>query len=364
MKKITTTLLAAIVLCGMAHAESVYNQSYTRLLLSGGNIYMSDGTTLVSSLNDSYIATYWYSATGDPADLTPFGAGVFSDLVDFLNPNTSYDPPRGAGSLYWVSNYGERLELTLGEHLFAIRVFQASELVETFADYYYANYSTIMPPWSPFNGLLDVTNEEIEVLWNGVSSGEVGDFQFSILCGKQNGPFSDLAYSLRFNFVGGNLQAVPEPSAWLLLGVGITFLVLIRKTQKTQKNRGHKRDGKGFLSLISLCVFCISVLSVSSTSYAAPFAQTFTFKQPDGEKIELWGEGDEFYAVFEHNGYTVMFDPTTKTYYYALLSQDGKELESTGLVVGFDDPSRTKLQKHLRISTESVKEKVQTRRDL
>ena len=47
---------------------------------------------------------------------------------------------------------------------------------------------------------------------------------------------------------------------------------------------------------------------------AAPFAKIFKFTQPDGTRIEVWGEGDEFRAVFEHNGYTVVMDAARKTY--------------------------------------------------
>ena len=72
----------------------------------------------------------------------------------------------------------------------------------------------------------------------------------------------------------------------------------------------------------------------------APFAKKIPFTQPDGTQIVLWGQGDEFYAVFETlDGYTVMFNQQTKAYEYAGLSADGDQLISTGVAVGQGNPS-------------------------
>ena len=104
----------------------------------------------------------------------------------------------------------------------------------------------------------------------------------------------------------------------------------------------------------------IALAAVSS--FAAPFAQKIPYTQPDGTQIELWGEGDEFYAVFESlDGYTVVFDPATKAYQYAQLSPDGSALLPTGSLVGKDDPATLGLAKHLRITPEAVKEQAQQR---
>ncbi len=90
---------------------------------------------------------------------------------------------------------------------------------------------------------------------------------------------------------------------------------------------------------------------------AAPFAKQITFRQPDGTEIALWGEGDEFHAVFETlDGYTVTFDPADKAYYYAALAADGSNLLSTRLLVGRDAPA-PELEKHLRISPEAARAK-------
>ena len=81
--------------------------------------------------------------------------------------------------------------------------------------------------------------------------------------------------------------------------------------------------------------------------------------QPDGTRI--WGEGDEFRAVFEHQGYTVVWDEATKAYAYARLSADGTELIPTQLLVGRDDPALNGLPQHLRVDPEVAAEQARQR---
>jgi M6 family metalloprotease-like protein len=103
------------------------------------------------------------------------------------------------------------------------------------------------------------------------------------------------------------------------------------------------------------------ILWASVNVHAAPFAKTVHFTQPDGAQIAIWGEGDEFRAVFEHNGYTVVCDPATRTYMYARLSADGSELIPTRLVVGRDDPVAGGLPQHLRIAEEAARANARAR---
>jgi len=103
------------------------------------------------------------------------------------------------------------------------------------------------------------------------------------------------------------------------------------------------------------------VVLTASLVQAAPFAKTFRFKQPDGTRIEVWGQGDEFSAVFEHQGYTVVMDPARKTYTYARLSADGSELIPTRLDVGKADPQTSGLPQHLRVSPEAAAAKRKAR---
>jgi M6 family metalloprotease-like protein len=94
---------------------------------------------------------------------------------------------------------------------------------------------------------------------------------------------------------------------------------------------------------------------VTHHTFAAPFARTVEFTQPDGEIIRLWGEGNEFYAVFETlDGYTVLFDETRKAYCYAVLNNDGTALLSSGVPVGDQRPPG--LQPHIRIEPEIARE--------
>lgn len=104
------------------------------------------------------------------------------------------------------------------------------------------------------------------------------------------------------------------------------------------------------------------IVCLASLAQAAPFAQKIQFEQPDGTRIELWGKGDEFYAVFETlDGYTVVFDPAAKAYYYAERSADGQQLLSTGLQVGKGDPRVGGLAQHVRITPEAVDKQVSSR---
>jgi hypothetical protein len=98
------------------------------------------------------------------------------------------------------------------------------------------------------------------------------------------------------------------------------------------------------------------IVGLAFSCVAAPFAQKIQFEQPDGARIELWGEGDEFHAVFETlDGYTVTFDPARKAYCYATVSADGAQLVATDLAVGAGDPALRGLAKHVRISKEAAR---------
>jgi len=67
--------------------------------------------------------------------------------------------------------------------------------------------------------------------------------------------------------------------------------------------------------------------------WAAPYGlsgKAVRWTQPTGEKIDLRVFGDEHFARTETvDGYTVVFDAATKTYYYAALAADGESLVPT-----------------------------------
>ncbi len=95
----------------------------------------------------------------------------------------------------------------------------------------------------------------------------------------------------------------------------------------------------------------VSLFGCVINAAGAPFERAVSFNQPNGTAIELWGKGDEFHAVFETlDGYTVVYSPESKAYYYAARSADGTDLVPTAFQVGQADPDTLGLAKHLRKS--------------
>jgi len=120
-------------------------------------------------------------------------------------------------------------------------------------------------------------------------------------------------------------------------------------------SQGRARGCTGIIALIILLIG-------SQTAITAPFARKFSCIQPGGAAIELWGRGDDFYATFETlDGYSVVYVPEQRTYYYAQLSPDQNDLMSSGLVVGQDDPRRLNLVPHLRINAGAAQSKATAR---
>lgn len=113
----------------------------------------------------------------------------------------------------------------------------------------------------------------------------------------------------------------------------------------------------------SAAAFMMLAAVFVQTAFAAPFAKIVEFTQPTGQTVQLWGEGDDFRAVFETlDGYTVMFDKALKGYVYAELNADGSELLSTGVLVGQNRPAG--LQQHLRINPEDAQRQAHARQEL
>jgi M6 family metalloprotease-like protein len=113
-------------------------------------------------------------------------------------------------------------------------------------------------------------------------------------------------------------------------------------------NAKQKISAVVLLWALLLCITCYPW-----DAHAAPFSEFVEFTQPDNTQITLWGEGDEFYADFETTeGYSVVFDPQKKAYYYAKRSGDGKKLHSTGVLAHHKVPPG--LAKHLRIDRDAA----------
>ena len=86
--------------------------------------------------------------------------------------------------------------------------------------------------------------------------------------------------------------------------------------------------------------------------------QKFTFHNPDGSEIKVRGWGNQFNAVFETlDGFTVVQDPESGFFEYAILSKDGNELLPSGTRVGTMKPKDLPMPQHLRITPETVARK-------
>ncbi len=89
---------------------------------------------------------------------------------------------------------------------------------------------------------------------------------------------------------------------------------------------------------------------------AAPYpkeGRLIEWVQPDGTALTLRAFGDEFYArTTTNDGYTVVFDPADKTYYYATVGLDGTSLVSSQVKAHHGAPQH--LAKHLLENKETV----------
>lgn len=86
-----------------------------------------------------------------------------------------------------------------------------------------------------------------------------------------------------------------------------------------------------------------------------PFdGREFTFTNPDGTEFGVRGWGNQFTAIFETlDGYTVVKDPESGYYHYAVRSDDG-DLVPSQVAVGLDSGrARIEIPKHLRPDPEA-----------
>jgi M6 family metalloprotease-like protein/uncharacterized repeat protein (TIGR01451 family) len=111
-------------------------------------------------------------------------------------------------------------------------------------------------------------------------------------------------------------------------------------------------------TLASLAAGFVLTCGMTVRVPAAPFDRQIEFTQPDGARVQLHGQGDEFHAVFETpGGYTVVFDPAQRAYCFAQLAADG-QLVSSGVQVHLGNPAVLGLSPGLRMSPEARKRSV------
>lgn len=93
----------------------------------------------------------------------------------------------------------------------------------------------------------------------------------------------------------------------------------------------------------------LSLIFFYGLSYSIPaYPEPFEAQQPDGSKIILQMQGDEFYGWTEdENGYTVVRDEETKEWYYAKQDEKG-DIVKTKHKVGKVFPGSAGLQKHIK----------------
>lgn len=95
-------------------------------------------------------------------------------------------------------------------------------------------------------------------------------------------------------------------------------------------------------SLRCLATLAAVWLIAMTSAIAAPFppeGYPTEWTQPDGTRLEVLMFGDEFYArTATKGGFTVIFEPRAKAYFYAASSPDGKGLISTNIQAHLPPP--------------------------
>lgn len=102
-------------------------------------------------------------------------------------------------------------------------------------------------------------------------------------------------------------------------------------------------------------ITCIVILAGTELAYSAYLRDVkVEVTQPNGEVIECYASGDEFYNwLHDENGYTIIQNQTDGYYYYAVL-QSGNIVASS-YKIGTIDPRSTNLVPNVKISAEELK---------
>jgi len=249
MKKIATILtLALLTLVGqMQAADNPFNLN--TFLLAGSaddtRFYHSDGSTLVGSYG-GYIATIWYGGLSDlPEALKPYQAAVLGDMLVGEVYGDPAEAANYAGTLQWASDPATISVEPNTTYHFSLRIFYAPELVALFDPMFDGRLNE----WSK----IDITTGTIQTAWDkayadwfsGANNHEIGDFIYSVTTnsdGKVTGitevdgsnTFLAMAASDGQFYLSAPTFAdpIPEPSTWLLLGVGAAFVAVVHNRRR------------------------------------------------------------------------------------------------------------------------------------
>ncbi len=115
----------------------------------------------------------------------------------------------------------------------------------------------------------------------------------------------------------------------------------------------------------TILMLAIFVLLLTGDGLAdAVFGEIFELRQPGGSTIEVRIWGDEFHQIVESlDGYTLIRDPITLEICYAILSDDGDTLISTGISAGLPLYSLSTVKKHIRPNSQAVRAQIKAARN-
>ncbi len=116
-------------------------------------------------------------------------------------------------------------------------------------------------------------------------------------------------------------------------------------------------------SLVAIATVSIVLFTPATARADAVNGEVFSYRQPDGTKIDVRLWGDEFYHIVESlDGYTLTREEKTGAACYARVSEDGNKLISTGIRAEKPVPVSLEGMRHLRLNKSAVLAEVATAR--
>jgi len=139
----------------------------------------------------------------------------------------------------------------------------------------------------------------------------------------------------------------------------------ILKTREMNMSIGWKWLGRktGWAGIL-FCVVMVAGLVVPQDIRSAPLHDIpVTVKQPDGEELHLFASGDEFNNwLHDADHYTIMQDPITGCYVYAVEGPDGQVAPSIHQV-GKVKPAEVGLKPGVTPSPEKIQQRIRKKRE-